>query len=45
MLDKTTAIVEKLEGFSKKQISEEVIFTILKTQALVREINADGNND
>ena len=45
MLGKTTAIVEKLESFSKKQISEEVILTILKTQALVREINADGNND
>ena len=45
MLEKTNKVIERLQGFSKQGISEEVIFTVLKTQALVKEITADGDND
>ena len=45
MLDKTKKVIGRLDGYSKKPISEEIILTVLKTQALVKEINTDGNND
>ena len=45
MLDKTNTIIEKLESFSKESISDELLLTILKTQALVKEIYTDGNNN
>jgi hypothetical protein len=45
MLEKTNKIVDRLKSYSAKEISEDVILTVLKTQALVKEINADGNND
>jgi hypothetical protein len=45
MLAKTNKLIERLEDFAKKDISEEVLFTVLKTQALVKEIYSDGNND
>tara|TARA_R110000824_G_scaffold122222_6_gene279099 strand:- start:4552 stop:5382 length:831 start_codon:yes stop_codon:yes gene_type:complete len=43
MLKKTNMILEKLESFSRKPIADEVLLTILKTQALVREINTNGD--
>jgi hypothetical protein len=45
MLKKTDAIIEKLENFSKEPISDELLLTVLKTQALVKEIYTDGNNN
>jgi hypothetical protein len=45
MLEKTNKIVDRLKSYSTKEISEDVILTVLKTQALVKEINTDGNND
>ena len=44
MLEKTNKVVERLQDFSKQGISEEVILTVLKTQALVKEIT-NGDND
>ena len=43
MLKKTNMILEKLESFSRKPIADEVLLTILKTQALVREIDTNGD--
>ena len=45
MLKKTNVIIEKLENFSKEPISDELLLTVLKTQALVKEIYTDGNNN
>jgi len=45
MLHKTSTIIERLESFSKEPISDELLLTILKTQALVKEIYTDGNNN
>jgi len=45
MLHKTNTIIERLESFSKEPISDELLLTILKTQALVKEIYTDGNNN
>jgi len=44
MLEKTNKVVGRLQDFSKQGISEEVILTVLKTQALVKEIT-NGDND
>jgi hypothetical protein len=44
MLAKTNKIIEKLEGFAKQTISENVLLTVLKTQSLVQEIY-NGDND
>tara|TARA_R100000008_G_C3555813_1_gene153112 strand:- start:210 stop:1040 length:831 start_codon:yes stop_codon:yes gene_type:complete len=44
MLSKTEQIVERLESFSKTEITENVLMTVLKTQSLVKEIyNGDHN--
>ena len=45
MLEKTKKVISRLDGYSKASINEEIILTVLKTQALVKEINTDGNND
>ena len=45
MLDKTNTIVERLESYAKESINEAVLLTVLKTQALVKEIYHDANND
>ena len=45
MLSKTNTIIERLDSYNKKDISEEVLMTILKTQALVKEIYTNGDND
>ena len=45
MLEKTKKVISRLDGYSKMTINEDVILTVLKTQALVEEINTDGNND
>ena len=38
-------IIEKLEAFSKANVDEEVLLTVLKTQELVKEIYSDGSNN
>ena len=45
MLNKTDEIVQRLESYSKEPINEKLLFTVLKTQALVKEIYRDANND
>ena len=44
MVRKTTAIIEKLNSFAKKEISQDVLLTIMKTQSLVKEIYSDGDS-
>ena len=44
MLNKTNQVIEKLNSYSKKTISEEVLMTVMRTQALVKEIYNDGSN-
>jgi len=44
MLRKTDEVLSRLHSFSKEGISENVLMTVLKTQALVEEIyNVDNN--
>tara|TARA_R100000008_G_C3568475_1_gene160579 strand:- start:392 stop:1225 length:834 start_codon:yes stop_codon:yes gene_type:complete len=43
MLTKTNKIIEKLNNFYQEQVNEEVLLTVLKTQALVQEIFDHGN--
>ena len=44
MIDKTNKIIEKLGAFATEGINENVLMTVLKTQALVEEIY-NGDND
>jgi len=44
MLTKTKQIITRLASFSREQISERLLLTVLKTQKLVKEISTDGNN-
>jgi hypothetical protein len=44
MLTKVKRIIEKLQSYQKKGISEDVLMTVLKTQALVEEIQNGDNN-
>ena len=44
MLSKTNKIIDRLQGFAKQTISENVLLTVLKTQSLVEEIY-NGDND
>ena len=43
MLNKTNQVIEKLNSYSKETISEEVLMTVMRTQALVKEIYNDGS--
>jgi hypothetical protein len=45
MLKKTNQIVEKLETFSTEDVGDDLLFTIMKTQLLVKEIYSDGNSN
>ena len=45
MLDKTNKIIDHLNTFAEQTITEDVLMTVLRTQALVKEINTDGSND
>ena len=45
MVKKTNRIVNKLTGFATQTITEELLLTVLHTQALVKEIYTDGNNN
>ena len=38
MKNKAFQIVEKLDGFKKTEINDEILLTVLKTQELVKEI-------
>jgi len=44
MLNKTNQVIEKLNSYSKETNSEEVLMTVMRTQALVKEIYNDGSN-
>jgi len=44
MLAKTNQVIEKLSTYSKETLSEDILMTVMKTQALVKEIYNDGNN-
>ncbi len=43
LTSKTKQVIEKLDGYRARGIEENVIFSILKTQALVKEINNNGD--
>ena len=45
MIEKATKIIELLESFKTQQISESVISTVLKTQALAEELVENVNNN
>tara|TARA_R100000008_G_C3566141_1_gene159250 strand:- start:435 stop:1265 length:831 start_codon:yes stop_codon:yes gene_type:complete len=45
MIEKTNAIIEKLNTFSTKGIEENLLLSVLKTQSLVKEISADGDSN
>jgi len=40
---KTSKVIEKLDSYRTSGIEENIVFSILKTQALVKEIISDGN--
>ena len=45
MLRKTHRVVERLDSYSKETINDEVLMTVMRTQALVKEIYSNGNHD
>jgi hypothetical protein len=45
MIEKTNRVVEKLNQYAHKNITEELLLTVLNTQALVKEIYTDANNN
>ena len=45
MVNKTQKVIERLETFSKEDISDDVLLTVMKTQKLVKEMYNDANND
>ena len=45
MIDKTEQVIERLDSYSQETVNEEILMTIMRTQALVKEIYTDGNND
>lgn len=44
MQEKTKEIIGRLASFSREQISESLLLTVLRTQKLVKEINTNGDN-
>ena len=44
MLRKTELVIEKLARLYTRQLDQESLLMILKTQALVKEINSDADN-
>lgn len=45
MTTKTKKVVSKLESYSKAGVSDDVLLSVLKTQALVKEIYDNATND
>ena len=45
MKEKAEKVVELLESFSSRDIDEEVLIKILKTQELAQEIVDNGSNN
>ena len=45
MYQKTEKVVDKLESYSNDNVSDEVLLSVLKTQALVKEIYNNAPND
>ena len=44
MKEKTDALIERLTSYSQKPIDEDGLLTILRTQAIVKEIYTDGDS-
>ena len=45
MHQKTEKVVSKLESYTNNNVSDEVLLSVLKTQALVKEIYNNASND
>ena len=45
MIEKTNNVIEKLDSFATTLIDDNILLTIMKTQALVKEIHSDVSND
>ena len=45
MIEKTNIVIEKLDSFAAALIDDDILLTIMKTQALVKEIHSDVSND
>ncbi len=45
MTEKTNRVIEKLNSYFESPVTDEVLLSILKTQALVEEIYDNGSND
>jgi len=45
MLQKTNQIIQRLNSFAQETVTENVLMTVMKTQALVKEININAGND
>mgnify|MGYP004168436213 FL=1 len=45
MYQKTEKVVNKLESYTNDNVSDEVLLSVLKTQALVKEIYNNASND
>jgi hypothetical protein len=44
MLQKTHQVVERLSSYSGETINDDVLITVMRTQALVKEIYSNGNH-
>ena len=44
MVEKATAIIERLESFHTAPLNDEMLMIVLKTQSLVEEIYTDGRS-
>jgi hypothetical protein len=45
MFKKTNDVITRLNSYAQETITEDVLMTVLKTQALVKEIYTDASND
>ena len=44
MLTKTQSVIDRLETLGASEINEELLLTVMRTQALVKEIYNDAHN-
>ena len=45
MIKKTHQVIERLDEFSSTAVNEETLMMLMRTQALVKEIYTDGDNN
>ena len=45
MIKKTHQVIERLDDFANSAINEETLMMLMRTQALVKEIYTDGDNN